>query len=189
MNNFDFWKNEFADMPAKQDGVCVDLETGLEYDSKINYSSGKNSARSERSSISEKALQNRNKAKFFGGKALKGTKKQKEWAEKIRAQRIEKGFSEEALEALLSLEGAKNCSFWIGTREKTNAQIEVLLNERAVLVRKHNKLLRDAEAEIVIDSNRNILSKGNSELLEKEASEIRKKIGKMFDFPFLTGRR
>lgn len=39
-NNFKYWVDEIADMPEKQNGVWIDLETGLPYDSTIDYATG-----------------------------------------------------------------------------------------------------------------------------------------------------
>ncbi|WP_295442554.1 hypothetical protein [uncultured Thiodictyon sp.] len=40
--NFEYWKSEIADMPQQhEDGTWYDLETGLRYDPKCNYQTGR----------------------------------------------------------------------------------------------------------------------------------------------------
>ena len=65
----------------------------------------------------------RKAAALFGGKALKGTARQKTWAEKIRAKKLESMTQEQAVaccDPAGILTGAK---FWIETRNRRGADI------------------------------------------------------------------
>ena len=113
---------ENADMPTKlEDGTWVDLETGLPFDSSTVYAK-------VRKSISAKAQDARNIAKAFGGKALKGTAKQKEWAEKIRAEKLAKMQFEDAVDIVTVGGFLDSAKFWIENRDK-NFTLPVVLEE------------------------------------------------------------
>lgn len=59
----------------------------------------------------------RNLAKMFGGSALTGTSKQKDWAEKIRAEFIKNSNLEnDDLISFISADILKNSRFWIENR-------------------------------------------------------------------------
>lgn len=78
-------------------------------------------------------------AKAFGGKALKGTAKQKEWAEKIRASKID-GMSAEDAELVCDPSGLlTHAHFWIEHRDKDRRVI-------AEFERNRRKLLQEAQA-------------------------------------------
>ena len=118
---FSEWYSE-ADMPTKlEDGTWVDLETGLPFDSGVVYAK-------VRKSISNKAQDARNIAKAFGGKALKGTAKQKEWAEKIRAEKLAKMQFEDAVDIVTVGGFLDLAKFWIENRDK-NFTLSVVLEE------------------------------------------------------------
>lgn len=78
MVSFSQWYNEEADIPDLIDGEWVDLETGIRLGQKVSRNENK-----VRQSISEAGQDYRKYAKALGGKALTGTTKQKEWAEKF----------------------------------------------------------------------------------------------------------
>lgn len=117
MTNFDAWLNQ-ADMPEKRDGQWVDLETGIPYNPAHDYI-----GRAPRKTISNKAQDSRNAAKMFGGKALTGSAKQKEWAEKIRAGKLAEMSAEQA-EMVCDPKGlGRSAHFWIENRAKTPGAI------------------------------------------------------------------
>lgn len=115
MSNFNFWKNEIADMPEQDEkGNWYDLETGLAFDPSVHYrTGGKTTSWAPSSDIKGY----RKTAKFYGGKALKGTAKQKEWAEKLRFKVLASDdlSDEKKLELAGSLI-AGHSSFWIDSR-------------------------------------------------------------------------
>jgi hypothetical protein len=174
MSNFKKWKKEIADMPFKdENGVWYDLEDGLAYDKDFNYTNNKKSLKQH---ISSKAQACRDKAKFLGGKALKGTKKQKEWAEKIRAEKLDKGFNDETMQCLLKNSNYSHAKFWINNRNKTNNQIDELVDTIYRKTIEHNKFLRKAEEEIIIGEDRVIISKGKSEEYYEIAEKLHEEI-------------
>lgn len=117
MNNFSFWKDEIADMPEKDSkGNWYDLETGLEFDPSVHYQTGGKATRWEASSDLKDF---RKVAKFYGGKALAGSAKQKEWAEKLRYKVLTSdSLSDEQKAEFIALEGAtKTAKFWIENKD------------------------------------------------------------------------
>jgi hypothetical protein len=84
-------------------------------------------AKTVRKKPSVKCLDNRKTAKFFGGKALKGTVKQKEWAEKIRTEFLESGsVSDEVKVELMQCGGfVDSASFWIDNRNTAKSALNV----------------------------------------------------------------
>lgn len=130
MDNFNYWKNEIADMPEQRNGVWIDLETGLEFDGSAHYKTG---GTISRWGPSDNVKGYRKVAKFYGAKALTGTAKQKEWGEKLRYEVLTSDLlSDEQKSELLSLEGVtKTAAFWINNRSlKTDSLTkEFLLGE------------------------------------------------------------
>lgn len=113
MGDLNFWKEHIADMPEFSDGQWVDLETGLAYDD--NYSANTKKARFQADDQTKKY---RAAAKLLGGQALKGTPKQKKWAEKIRADYLAASLSDEDKKAVLKCANFINHSkFWIENRD------------------------------------------------------------------------
>lgn len=113
-SNFEAWYCD-ADIPAKdENGKWVDYETGIHYDPTQRYS-----LPVTRKRVSKKAQANRDIAKFYGGKALRGTAKQKEWAEKIRADFLASdALTDGEREELVTCGGVTGHSkFWIENRE------------------------------------------------------------------------
>lgn len=79
-----------------------------------------------RQQVSAETKSTRKQAKFFGAKALRGTKKQKEWAEKIRSEKMRQ-FDDASV---LAFNGPWNHSkFWIENRNSHGATIEESINE------------------------------------------------------------
>lgn len=100
---------ENADIPVKRDGKWIDLETGIPFTS--------SKPRAERSKPSDIA-------KSFGGKALKGTAKQKAWGEDIRANKLAEMSEAAALFICSKVEPAKSATFWIDCRDIDGAGFE-----------------------------------------------------------------
>lgn len=123
LDNFDAWYKE-ADMPMQDaNGKWYDAETGIAYNDAYNYVP-KKPARP----VSAKTLQARADAKLFGGSALKGTRKQVAWAEKIRSEKIQ---HMDAPEAIINTKRAQYASFWIDNRDMKSDAIEAMLKPEA----------------------------------------------------------
>lgn len=146
-DNFIFWKNEIADMPTLQNGKWVDLETGLEFDSSFDYKP-KNKPNKPNNNKSYTTF-----AKKFGGKALTGTSKQKEWAEKIRYNCLQT-VPEAQAKLLCTIGFFSTAKFWIENRDdktlgKKAEELVVLVakaNEKNKMVRsdpRNNELLEE----------------------------------------------
>jgi hypothetical protein len=73
-----------------------------------------------------KAKESRKLAKFYGGKALTGSAKQKKWAEDIRQTVLESSaLSDEQKTELIKLGGFTNTAkFWINNRDKASKQFD-----------------------------------------------------------------
>ncbi|MFA7175043.1 MAG: hypothetical protein WC340_16845 [Kiritimatiellia bacterium] len=82
--------------------------------------------------VSKEAMRARNIAKFFGGKALKGSKKQKEWGEKIRAEKLAE-MDEALAEVVVTDTVAETAKFWIENREKDPEQFREKFSRHAEL--------------------------------------------------------
>ncbi len=145
MTNFEAWMND-ADMPTKIDGLWVDLETGINYDPSHDYRSG--GARSiHRSSYmpSLSTEKHREYARQFGGRALTGTAKQKEWAEKIRAEMLA-GMNQDQAEMACDPKGLmKTAKAWIENRKRKPREIGEFVMEQKAMLRQFEaiKSLRD----------------------------------------------
>ena len=111
MTTFAKWYDD-ADMPTQAaDGQWYDAETGLPY-----------SYQKPRKAMTQKAIDARATAKFFGGKALTGTTAQKEWAEKIRAAALDKMSDGDAAVVCCKSGLLNTARIWIENRGKTAAQ-------------------------------------------------------------------
>lgn len=137
MSNFNYWYDNVADMPTKaEDGQWYDAETGFPYNPNHNYKTGK--AATKRKPLSDKAQDARDLAKFYGGRALKGTARQKEWAEKIRAeklQQMEPGLAELAVDPNGLLTHSK---FWIEHRSFPGGAISEFVQQQKSLLKQYN---------------------------------------------------
>jgi len=128
---------EDADMPVFKNGVWVDEETGLE----ICVSAPKKAKKT----LSVHALDARSRAKLLGAKALKGTPKQKEWAEKIRAEKLAEMHLEEAQKLCGSSAVLSSASFWINNRSKKftfDDAVETMQQLRALNEKHYDTLAR-----------------------------------------------
>ena len=73
--------------------------------------------------LSDKTLSARAHAKFLGGLALQGSRKQKTWGEQIRAQKLASATPEQA-ELLVNPKSlARWAHFWIENRDKNTAAL------------------------------------------------------------------
>lgn len=115
MSNFSYWKNEIADMPTQDDKGWYDLETGLRFDPECHYKTG---GKISRWKPSEKVADYRKAAKFYCGKALTGSKAQKEWGEKIRFEFIQSDhLNDDEKAEVVGLGGwVGSAKFWIENR-------------------------------------------------------------------------
>jgi hypothetical protein len=131
---------EDADMPTLQNGVWVDLETGIPY-------AESRAQRAPRVALSDKAQNARAVAKQFGGKALSGSAKQKEWAEKIRAEKLAALSEEQAILICDPTNILQNAKFWIENRASSGREIAAFeIQRRAALKRaKSLKAKNDAD--------------------------------------------
>lgn len=145
MTNFLDWFEE-ADIPLRdQNGKWYDAETGLYFsDREISV----------QKKISGAALDSRKKAKFFGGKALKGSVKQKEWAEQIRASKIASMSATDA-EVCCKFKYFSHSKFWIKNRSKTHREILAEIDKAIALVNRFNKFSKDIE---ILNANRHNFS-------------------------------
>lgn len=128
-SNFEKWLEE-ADIPTLQNGRWVDLETGIPYDAGHDYAD-----RAPRKALSASAADARQIAKSYGGRALVGTARQKEWAEKIRAQKLAEMTRDQA-ELVCDPKGLLNTAkFWIENRLASGSSIgEFVMQQKAMLV-------------------------------------------------------
>ena len=112
MTNFEFWINNVADMPQRDASGWFDAETGLRYDPAFNYPDKSGRARASVSILNARSI-----AKKFGGKALIGTAKQKEWAEKIRAEVLLHVTEDQASLLCSAVSVTGHSKFWIDNRD------------------------------------------------------------------------
>lgn len=129
-SNFQAWIDQ-ADMPQRgANGQWIDLETGIAYNAGFDYAG--NRPRAARAELSSNAKEARDVAKFFGGKALKGSAKQKEWAEKIRAEKL-KTVSSEHAELICEPDNLlQQAKVWIENRNKSGREFaEFVMTYRA----------------------------------------------------------
>lgn len=84
-------------------------------------------------SLSAKSENCRKTAKFFGGKALTGSAKQKEWAEEIRAEKIQGMREEDAILCCNPNGVLRTASAWINNREKSSGEFASFIKEQTTL--------------------------------------------------------
>ena len=124
ISSFAEWYEE-ADIPEFDNGLKLwfDLETGLYYDpfGKLDGSKPSQSV-TPRYVPSDNVKKARQFIKTIGGKALTGTPKQKEWAEKIRLDQMTKLDPEDAKQVVFH-EIFAHSKFWIETRDKSAESI------------------------------------------------------------------
>lgn len=135
--NLSYWKEHIADMPTLVDGEWVDMETGMPFKM---YT--KDAPKSKKSQYHlDKAVQTRQTAKALGAKALKGTAKQKAWAEQIRKEFLSLSFlSNEALELITQSQLTEHSKFWIETRNIDRKVLANAMSDLVVATRKANAI-------------------------------------------------
>jgi hypothetical protein len=144
MNNFQAWIDQ-ADIPTQgEDGQWFDLEDGIAYDPQKNYGT-----KQPRQSIRPKSQAARDVAKFFGGRALKGTKKQKEWAEEIRAEKLGQMDEAQAMMAVDPNGLLTHSKFWIENRRAHGAKIGEFVQRQKALLKRYNAARDELDQEAV----------------------------------------
>ncbi|MGY4677811.1 hypothetical protein ACWIT3_08825 [Pasteurella sp. P03HT] len=137
--SFKEWLEE-ADIPVRsKEGKWYDAETGLPYEPSFEVK------KVERKSVSTDAKGFRAYAKQFGGEALTGSQKQKEWAEKIRYEILVKCDDEKAF-AICALALTKKSTFWINFRNENAEQIFNRVCEIRKVIKEVNVARRAYEA-------------------------------------------
>jgi len=102
-----------------------------------------------RRELSGKAQDARAVARVFGGRALTGTRRQKEWAEKIRAEKI-KGMDEAGAILACRPEGlGKSSKFWIENRSKSAQKISDFFKTQTKLMSEYKEAY-DAKNEAAV---------------------------------------
>lgn len=116
--SFSEWMKE-ADMPKRdKNGEWVDMETGLPFKGSLILKK----ERQAKGKVSNEAKSSRDYAKSLGGKALTGSMKQKDWAEKIRAKKLKELTPVDAKKILSNPESEKS-SFWIDRADMSGGGI------------------------------------------------------------------
>lgn len=173
MSGFWHWYSEVADIPVKQDdGTWVDLETGIPYVPEP-------AQRPARRPLRESTREARAVAKAFGGRALKGTRRQKDWAEGLRARVLPAVTAEQAA-ILVHLEGTQHASFWIDTRAYSPGQIGAAAERLAAVLREHNRLIRAADAAVSCDAQGFITDWGEHPALMAQARVLAQRLAAAF---------
>lgn len=140
MSNFKEWYNEIADMPTQDDeGKWYDMEDGLYF-----QDLQRTKAASPRKKLSSKGLDFRAQVKQLGGVALKGTIKQKEWAEKIRHEKILQ-VEEDQQKLMVSVATLEKSKFWIDNREVAAGAIAHYAKNLMAAIKAANQLGRFLE--------------------------------------------
>ena len=101
----------------------------------------------ERRALSEKTMAARKEAKLFGGKALVGSRKQVDWAEKIRAEKIAGMQEEEAILACRPEGLGRFAYFWIENRNRSAADFAAFFRKQADLMSKCSYLKEQRRSE------------------------------------------
>lgn len=156
--NFEAWIEE-ADMPTRAaDGQWYDMEDGIPYRPDWDYA--RNTSRAARRPLSTKAQDARAVAKLFGGRALKGTAKQKEWAEKIRATALQQMTPDQAEMAADPNGLLTSSKFWIENRQRAGKEIGAFVENQKALLKRYQsaRIAQDAETVAALASEYNALT-------------------------------
>lgn len=117
----------------------LDLQVALMSDAELararaDYAARTAPSRPATRPLSDAATDARATAKHFGGRALTGTARQKEWAEKIRSQKIV-AMPLAAAELACDPNGlGRTAKFWIENRDRTTAEFAAFLTEQKSLL-------------------------------------------------------
>ena len=153
MTSLKHWLEEIADIPIKDgDGTWYDAETGFTYDDYVKECKNKRTPREE---VSDQTKEYREIAKKFGGKSLRGTKRQKEWAEKIRAEKIQQVDEKAAkILAMSNVSYLNSAKFWIEARDLTGHFIAESFEKAFKIVKQANRAHGDERARLVEERNK-----------------------------------
>lgn len=161
---------ENADIPEKdKNGNWYDLETGLSYEPE----------KTERKYVSEKTKEIRKEVKKTGGKSLKGTLKQKEWAEKIRLDLFKK-FNLEMTDFYSNLSNAQYAKFWIEFRDETVQELEKNMKEFLLILKEVNELNENIKNYYLIDEKKFITFHPDYKQKKKEIDDLIEKGNSIF---------
>lgn len=147
---------EFGDIEYKGNGRWLCHDTGIEY-TNADIRSMLKPAKAPAKPLSSKALNARATAKNFGMKALTGSARQKEWAEKIRSEKIIGIYSmkdDDREDAIAAISMLKKASFWIDNRSKSGAQIIQEAVQSLHAARKYNQIGEDRELFIMLEEQK-----------------------------------
>lgn len=120
-----------------KDGEWFDLDTGIYFH---EYNPPQKD-QTPRYSPSAKTAEARAKARKNGGRALRGSSKQKEWAEKIRMQKLS-ALNDEQKQMVLRLDVLHAAKFWIEQRDRQPLWFFDLAKKLVQLIGFHNALNR-----------------------------------------------
>ena len=158
--SFSEWMDHEASIPMQDaNGEWYDLDTGIYF---WEYNQ-EQTPRKPRYAPSEQVKTSRAKAKALGGRALRGTARQKEWAEKIRDQKLSV-LSDEQKKLVLRFDTLHTAKFWIEKRDQNPSWFFELAQKLAQVIGAHNTLNRLAEESHQYDQ-KPVLSVGTSEIL------------------------
>lgn len=135
--SLEYWKREIADMPAFVNGEWVDLETGLAYAESKEIEVKRTATEQKRL---DRTVQAHKTAKALGAKALKGSAKQKAWAEDIRKAFLEQDLTDDALSLVTSSEMTAYAKFWIETRSISRQELAKAMNDLVAATRTANDI-------------------------------------------------
>lgn len=90
--------------------------------------------------ISKAATESRAKSRLIGAKSLTGTAKQKNWAEKIRADFIEVVTSDDVATMIANSQVASTAKFWIETRNLPRNVLHEAMRNLVAATREANEI-------------------------------------------------
>lgn len=138
----------------REDGTWYDAETGFDYSEWRNQ---EEKVSKPKYVPSDKVQAHRAYAKLFGGKALTGTDKQKNWAEKIRAEKLAQVSDNLAAKMLTVIYPAESAKFWIENRDKPASQMAAYAGRYMSAVKGLNRVAALIEQVHVNDKTRNVV--------------------------------
>lgn len=131
---FEEWVSDFYDLDVALLGESKRIELKKLYNAEQTRSSGVNAK------VNAKAAKERTVAKTLGCKALKGSAKQKAWAESIRKAFLEKVESEHAFNMVQNSDMTAHAKFWIETRNLDQTVLESAMHNLVEATAKANQI-------------------------------------------------
>lgn len=119
---------------------------------------GNQNATKERRALPEKTMTARQEAKMFGGKALAGSRKQVDWAEKIRAEKIAGMQEVDAIMACRPNGLGRFAQFWIQNRSRSPSEFSEFFREQAKLISICSKLKEEGQDYSLLAAKYNALT-------------------------------